>query len=295
MSKDPARCQGPDLIKEGIAFDCGIHLSRDFITSPHHEWSRDGHDKLTNIGFPTWGVRDKWSGKWLGLSVVPNNRLKDAIAYFYLSTIESVGGMPLQMTTDCGSETTQVFGLANALREEFTPQYSTETLPPHCFLHSVKNIVIERGWLRFHLQWGANAKIWWEAGEGIYNSTDQKHYKLGQWLWSTFIQCKLNHLRERLNNHPTRFDAAKKLPSGVSPNIAIALANEYGGKICLLPVDLAVICRLKESIGGEDLIQFVSTEFANHAESVFGTLGIDKITSDNIWHIFTKMLPLLYQ
>ncbi|KIK77441.1 hypothetical protein PAXRUDRAFT_166828, partial [Paxillus rubicundulus Ve08.2h10] len=121
----------------------GIHLSRDFVTSemhhhdpggfklqeptakkitreplvalgPHHEWS-DGHDKLTSIGFPIWGVCDKWSGKWLGLWVVPNNCLKSAIAYLYLSTIESVGGMPLQMTIDCGSETMQVFSLANAL------------------------------------------------------------------------------------------------------------------------------------------------------------------------------------
>ena len=145
MAKDPGRHQGPDLIKEGIAFDRGIHLSLDYVTAemcrqdpggfelrdptakkivceplvalgPHHEWSADGHDKLASIGFPVWGVRDKWSGKWLGLWVVPNNRLKSSIAYLYLSTVESMGGMPLQMTTDCGSETTQVFGLANALQ-----------------------------------------------------------------------------------------------------------------------------------------------------------------------------------
>jgi len=323
MAKDPARRQGPDLIKEGIAFDQGIHLSRDFVTSemrhhdpggfklreptakkitreplvalgPHHEWSGDGHDKLTSIGFPIWGVRDKWSGKWLGLWVVPNNRLKSAVAYLYLSTIESIGGMPLQMTTDCGSETTQVFVLTNALREEFALQYSTEALPPHRFLKSVRNIVIERGWLRFRLQWGANAKIWWDAGEGIYNPTDPRHYELVQWLWSTFVQRELDHLRDRLNNHPTRFDAGKKLPSGVSPNVAIALVDEYGGKDCLLPVDLAVIRRLKESIGGEDLIRFVTADYARRAETAFATLGINAIVSDNIWHIFTKMLPLLY-
>ncbi|KIJ07092.1 hypothetical protein PAXINDRAFT_182558 [Paxillus involutus ATCC 200175] len=300
MAKDPARRQGPDLIKEGIAFDQGIHLSRDFVTSEmrHHDPGgfklRDGHDKLTSIGFPIWGVRDKWSGKWLGLWVVPNNRLKSAVAYLYLSTIESVGGMPLQMTTDCGSETTQVFGLTNALREEFAPQYSTEALPPHRFLKSVRNIVIEHGWLRFHLQWGANAKIWWDAGEGIYNPTDPRHYELVQWLWSTFVQRELDHLRDRLNNHPTRFDAGKKLPSGVSPNVAIALVDKYGGKDCLLPVDLAVIRRLKESIGGEDLIWFVTADYARRAETAFATLGINAIVSDNIWHIFTKMLPLLY-
>jgi hypothetical protein len=43
---------------------------------PNHEWLGDGHDKLARLGFPIWGIRDKWSGKWLGLWVVPNNRLK---------------------------------------------------------------------------------------------------------------------------------------------------------------------------------------------------------------------------
>ena len=101
--------------------------------SPHHKWSSDGHDKLAEIGFPIWGMRDKWSQKWLGLWVVPNNRLNLAIAHLYLQLVKingglsfphSIGvalinsktGMPLQSTTDCGSEMTVVFGLANVLR-----------------------------------------------------------------------------------------------------------------------------------------------------------------------------------
>jgi hypothetical protein len=59
----------------------------------HEEWSGDGHDKLSRIGFPVWGIREKWSGKWLGLWVVPNNRLKNTVAYLYLSLIEEQGGM----------------------------------------------------------------------------------------------------------------------------------------------------------------------------------------------------------
>lgn len=60
---------------------------------PNDEWSADGHDKLKPIGFPIWGVRDKWSGKWLGLWVVPDNRLRLAVAYLYLSLIHEIGGM----------------------------------------------------------------------------------------------------------------------------------------------------------------------------------------------------------
>lgn len=69
-----------------------VHRGVLFCLGPHHEWSADGHDKLTSIGFPIWGVRDKWSGKWLCLCVVPNNRLHRAIAYLYLKLVEKLEG-----------------------------------------------------------------------------------------------------------------------------------------------------------------------------------------------------------
>lgn len=59
---------------------------------PHEEWSGDGHDKLTAIGFPIWGMRDKWGLQWLGLWVIPNNRLQQAIALLYLRLIKKHGG-----------------------------------------------------------------------------------------------------------------------------------------------------------------------------------------------------------
>jgi hypothetical protein len=59
---------------------------------PNDEWSCDGHDKLKAYGFPIWGVRDKWSRKWLGLWVVPDNRLGLVIAYLYLRLVRDKGG-----------------------------------------------------------------------------------------------------------------------------------------------------------------------------------------------------------
>jgi hypothetical protein len=99
----------------------------------HHQWSGDGHDKLVKIRFPVWGIRDMRSGKWFGLWTVPDNRLKVTIAYLYLSLVAELGGrsilhladlsntvyaagMPIQSTTDCGSETMEVYGFTNALR-----------------------------------------------------------------------------------------------------------------------------------------------------------------------------------
>jgi len=72
---------------------------------PHHEWSGDGHDKLSAIGFPVWAMRDKWSGKWLGIWVVPNNRLKLSIAYLYLSLVHLFGGSYCEFDADVAANT----------------------------------------------------------------------------------------------------------------------------------------------------------------------------------------------
>jgi hypothetical protein len=69
-----------------------IHRVPLIALGPHHQWSGDGHDKLVKIGFPVWGMRDMWTGKWLGLWTVPDNRLKFTIAYLYLSLVAELGG-----------------------------------------------------------------------------------------------------------------------------------------------------------------------------------------------------------
>jgi hypothetical protein len=123
----------------------------------HDRWCADGHDKLKKIGFPIWAVREMWSGKWLGLWSIPDNRLKLAIAYLYLRLVEEHGGndsdcfiicdsllilsvgMPLLMVTDCGSETTKIYGFANALRRE--SYYLRNTLSPaNCHLERLSHL-----------------------------------------------------------------------------------------------------------------------------------------------------------
>ncbi|KAJ7592636.1 hypothetical protein C8J56DRAFT_929099 [Mycena floridula] len=321
MAQDPAGNRGPRTVKEGIARQTGIHLTRDFITEEmrvqepegfaarepsakkvhrtplvslgiHHEWSGDGHDKLAAIGFPIWGVRDKWCGRWLGLWVVPNNRLKLTIAYLFLMLVLQFGGIPIQMTTDCGSETTAVFGLVNALREIFAGHLDINELPAHRFLQSVYNITIERGWLRLRLHWGDNVKIFWEAGAGIYNAANPVHYDLVHWLWPMLIQAELDDVKDTFNDHATRKDRGKKLPSGDSPNVMYSLHRKFGGENCLIPVDTEIVKELMEELGGEDLIRFVTVEYADHAKAVFDSLDMP-LTMQNVWQVFQLMLPLM--
>ncbi|KAG1750783.1 hypothetical protein EDB19DRAFT_1893324 [Suillus lakei] len=253
----------------------------------------DGHDKLSKISFPIWAIRDQWSGKWLGMWVVLNNHLKMTIAYLYLSLVYEIGGMPLQTTTDCGSETTEVYGFANALREIFSPNLPTDKLPAHRFLKSVHNITVERGWLCVRVQWGDNMKIFWEASEEIYNDMDPRQYDLVQWLWPRLIQQELDKLKHCLNTHTIRYDHDKILPSGVSPNIAMSLHEDYDAENCLQPVDHDVIKNLMEEIGGEDLICFVGSEYSVATQSIFDNLGFTVLTFENVWQVFAAMLPLI--
>ncbi|KAF8903183.1 hypothetical protein CPB84DRAFT_1678207 [Gymnopilus junonius] len=322
MNLDPLSRKGPNTIRENILNKTGTSLTRDFVRDemrlhdpdgfelreptakkvhreqltalgPHHEWSADGHDKLSTIGFPIWAARDKWGSQWLGLWVLPNNRWKLAIGFLYLNLIYILGGMPFQSTTDCGSETITMFGLAVALREIFFPAVPHEELPAHRFLRSVHNITIERGWKRLRLQWGDNIKAFYLAGVAAYNSNDVDQYNLHEWLWPKFIQQDLDALRDEYNNHKTRYDKNKLLPSGVSPNVAMALYPQYGVESYLIPVDRNVILKLMADIGGEDLIRFVSREFEERAEVVYAFLGCPPLAADTIWPLFWKMLPFI--
>ncbi|KAF8585605.1 hypothetical protein K439DRAFT_1646596 [Ramaria rubella] len=304
MAKDPTRRLGPRATREHISHNVGVHLTREFVEmemrlqdpegfaihdptskkvlGPHCEWSADGHDKLSVIGFPVWGVWDVWSRSWL-------------VAYLYLSLVEELGGMPIQSTTDCGSEPTVLYGFATALREAFSPELPITELPAHQFLASIHNTTIEQGWLRLRLQWGNNVKVMWYKGteQYNYNSNDTRQYDIMQWLWPKLIQHELDGLRYHFNNHYMRKDHKKKNPSGVTPHLAMMLPHKYHGTNCLQNVDVGLICKLKEELGGEALIRFASVEYAAHAQAVFNSLNTP-LTLDSVWSIFQAMMRVMY-
>ena len=119
------------------------------------------------------------------------------------------------------------------------------------------------------------------------------HSELVQWLWPILIQQELNELWECLNSHPTWLDCSKYLPSGVLPNVAYTLYQEYDAEHCLQPVNVYVVQNLMDDIDGEELIHFVSVEYAMHAQEVFNSLNVPKLTFENVWEVFGAILPYL--
>ena len=124
----------------------------------------------------------------------------------------------------------------------------------------------------------------------MWNSTST----LCRWLWSMLLRQEVVALRLRLNAQKTRSDKKKIMPSGVSPDVAYALPERFGLKDHLLPIDTAVIKEIKESLGGDAILEFVEPEFAQTAQTALDSLNISKLTPENVWAIFVALLPLVF-
>ncbi|KAG9316859.1 hypothetical protein JVU11DRAFT_2931 [Chiua virens] len=166
-------------------------------------------------------------------------------------------------------KTTKLFGLVNALRVIFHPEYDNTELPAHVYLWSIHNIAIERSWLRLHLDWGDNVVLFFNQGieDGQYNPNDPNQYELCQWIWSKLLCKDLQEMMDFHNGTRMRKDNDKIGPSGMSRNDAFSLPEQWGGRNCLLPIDMNVIREIKAEMGGDALLEFTSVEFSARAQA----------------------------
>jgi len=168
---------------------------------------------------------------------------------------------------------------------------------------------------------GDNAVLHFQRGEeeGIYNPTNDEHQwvfiptsiiwailhvcisELCRWLWSRLLQQELDDYVEFHNARKTRKDGKKAGPSGVSRKDVLLMPEAHNLKNCLLPLteeQLAVVREIMEELEYEgvkckDLMAFTSAEFAACAEAAYLSLGLQRLTFENVWHVFQDMLPLL--
>ncbi|KIO33914.1 hypothetical protein M407DRAFT_227054 [Tulasnella calospora MUT 4182] len=277
------RKPGAKIIHRGVLTAAGLH----------EEWSGDGHDGIGKYGLYIWGVRDKWSRAWLGVRVVPNNRLQEIVAYVWLGIVYEVGGVPVQMTTDCGSENPVIYGLTNALREEYAPGLNSTETPAHRFLKSVHNITIERGWHSLKMAVLKDIKNLYEDDDECINPANPKHFLLARHIWSVAVQKRLDEARDQLNNHKSRRDKTQALQSGVSPAVLMALPKQYGADNFLIEVDRKVVKEMMDELGGEDLVRFVTRGYEEKVKTIQAELGLGEFTVYNAWDSFTAILPFM--
>ena len=80
----------------------------------------------------------------------------------------------------------------------------------------------------------------------------------------------------------------------MSRNEAFSLPGSWEGRDCLLKIDTAVVQELKEAMGGDKILDFVSVDFAEHAQAMYDTLGVVDLNLGNVWYIFRDLYPLIF-
>ena len=80
----------------------------------------------------------------------------------------------------------------------------------------------------------------------------------------------------------------------MSRNEAYSIPEKWGGRNCLIPVDLSLIREMKEQLGGPAILEFSSADFSKHARTVYDTLHISKLSFENVWDVFDAMYTRLY-
>ncbi|KAK6966975.1 hypothetical protein R3P38DRAFT_2815563 [Favolaschia claudopus] len=147
LANDPRQTRGPRVVKEALNL-AGHKIGRNKISDvmhtfeeegfekrdpkaqkktvkrtpltavgPHEEWSMDGHDKMNEAGFGIYGIRDKWGGKFLHYRTLPSNRFADVIGVVFLECAKKYGGIPIQGSSDHGSEVRDAHAAQKTLRQ----------------------------------------------------------------------------------------------------------------------------------------------------------------------------------
>ncbi|KAJ6609275.1 hypothetical protein B0H10DRAFT_2438663 [Mycena sp. CBHHK59/15] len=305
LALDPLQTRGPRTVREALELD-GHKIGRgkiggvmhDFedegfskrhphakkklfrtpLTSvgPNEEWSMDGHDKLNNAGFGIYGIRDKWSGNWLHYRVVPSNRYAAVVGVLFLECVKKHGGIPIQGSSDRGSETRDAYAFQTSLREMFAPDLLHSLIPSWQFLPSPRNITVESGWKILFYTWGVNILEFYNSGlfNGFFEAGNPIHEQTSNWIWFPTIQRSLNKFIEQQNNHRFYSNPAA-----------------YGGEECLIPIDMDVLDALLESCDeGYAKMRYVDDAFHEIAEAAYIAAGKPQITVQTAWLVFRSMV-----
>ena len=89
-------------------------------------------------------------------------------------------------------------------------------------------------------------------------------------------------------------DNKKVGPSEMSHNEAFSLPENWGGHNCLLKVKVDIICELKNAMGDNQILEFVSSDFSHHAQAAYNTLSVVDFNLENAWYVFRDLYPLVF-
>ena len=137
---------------------------------PNDVWHCDGYDELKPFGFPIHASIDGWSRKILWLYVTRSNNLPQNIAAYYLEAVRDLGGCPMKLVTDLGTENGIMASLQSFFRDD---------IHSHRYVPSPRNQRIEAWWSYFR----RSRITWWI---NFFKDLETNLYLIRQ------VNCKVN-------------------------------------------------------------------------------------------------------
>ncbi|KAJ7789891.1 hypothetical protein B0H14DRAFT_2396941, partial [Mycena olivaceomarginata] len=328
MAENPTGTNGPNTIQKRVEIIEGVALPRGLVRETMHaldpdgsqrrfptkrtrkprtvltdvaifyEIHLDGHEKLNfkalrmgTASIDVYGGKCHGSGYIVLMDVVPNARCGITCGHLYLDLVEKTGCEFFSVPFDGGTETKYMAELHEYLRALHTPNTNT---PAVVALKSTDNLPIESAWNQLLQFTGHDLKavILEGRSSSIINIGLEHHMLLFQWLWPKVIKQAINTFIRYWNNHKTRTQKEKWLPSGVAPRQVYENPVNYGFKHAGKPVPREVVQQLRAMLpkSREDCMRWVPEEFDVKAWAVYKSLGSPTFSITNGWDIFTQML-----
>ena len=179
-------------------------------TGPDDAWHCDGYDKLKPFGFPIHGCIDGWSRKIIWLHLTRSNNLPSNIAMYYLEAVDEMGGCPVDLITDLGTENGMIAGIQAFFRDDADRYY----------VPSPRNQRIECWWSflrKSHTSWWINF-FKDLCDSGVVDLTNQIEKECLWFCFAGLIQQNLNDVKEHWNTHyirKSKFDTIKGRPDSL--------------------------------------------------------------------------------
>ena len=178
---------------------------------PNDVWHCDGYDKLKPYGFPIHGCIDGWSRKIIWLYTTRSNNRPQNIGAYYLEAVDEIGGCPVQLVTDLGTENGLMAGMQCFFRND---------IESHRYVPSPRNQRIE-GWWSFFRR---SHSTWWmnffkdRCDSGEINLADEMAKECLWFCFASLLQQQLNLVKEHWNTHyirSSRFDTVQGRPDSL--------------------------------------------------------------------------------
>ena len=234
---------------------------------PNYAWHVDGYDKLKPWGFPIQGCIDGYSRRIMWLRVARSNNLPEFPAMYYVETVKELGGCPIEVVTDLGTEN----GLLASIQS-----YFRNNPDAHRYVPSPRNQRIE-GWWSFYCK---SRSGWWRnffqdlESEGKIDMAVDMSKECLWYCFSGVLQADCNAVKDHWNTHYIRGSRHNTVRG--RPDSLLFLPEYHGAANNLLA---SVTHNETEYVSEHIVLEQESNEYQEYFDYVIQSLGIESPTT----------------